>query len=425
MRLGINLVAIRNVAVGLSLTLLATVLFLPSKAATTKTTDFEAELNQTGKDIAELKDGATTGLLDVEKATRFVYRLYHKASLTANANDFQTAESAIKSAIQTIGPSKDLCLLKANLDFKFHRLAETKSDLEMVADLANRPEGQEMQADLDLQEGRYQAARKGYKDVIQKDPTWGDFARLAYLESKIGDATLADQLYAEAEDEITAKEMRSYAWVELQRGLLDLTHGRYQSSLTHYKRANSAYSGYWLVDEHIAELLGAQGNFNEAAALYQQVIARAPRPEVEQALGDLYLFMGKPDLAKAWHAKALAGYLESTQRGEVQYFHHLAGFYADAQENGPEAVKWAYKDLALRQNFGSYDALAWALYRTGLFSEALEAMRAGLSSGVQDAHIFFHAGMIYTSAGRASEGREFLVKAGQINPHYTAFHVHR
>ena len=174
------------------------------------------------------------------------------------------------------------------------------------------------------------------------------------------------------------------------------------------------------MDEHIAELLGAQGNFNEAAALYQQVIARAPRPEVEQALGDLYLFMGKPDLAKAWHAKALAGYLESTRRGEVQYFHHLAGFYADAQENGPEAVKWAYKDLALRQNFGSYDALAWALYRTGLFSEALEAMRAGLSSGVQDAHIFFHAGMIYTSAGRASEGREFLVKAGQID--LTALH---
>ena len=60
-----------------------------------------------------------------------------------------------------------------------------------------------MQADLDLQEGRYQAARKGYLEfVIQKDPTWGDFARLAYLESKIGDATLADQLYAEAEDEI-------------------------------------------------------------------------------------------------------------------------------------------------------------------------------------------------------------------------------
>ena len=387
-----------------------------------KITNFEAEENQIDNDISALRNADP---LDGEKTTRLVYRLYHKASLTAKTGDFQTAESAIKRAIERIGSSPDLCLLKANFDFRFHRLVETKTDLGMVAELENQPAGETMQADLDLQEGRYEAARKGYETVIQNGPTWDVLARLAYLESKIGDTTRADQLYAQAEDEITAKEMRAYAWVELQRGLLDLSHGHFEEALDHYKQADNAYSGYWLVDEYRAELLGARGEFDKAVALYKKVIARSPRPEAEQALGDLYLFFGKLEMAKQWHQKALAGYLESVQRGEVQYFHHLAGFYADSQEDGPEALKWAYRDLAIRKNFASYEAVAWALYRSGSFDQALEAMETALSCGVKDAHIFFHAAMIYTSAGQTTQGQEFLAKAAQTNLHYNTFHVHR
>ena len=111
----------------------------------------------------------------------------------------------------------------------------------------------------------------------------------------MGDLDDADRLYAQAGEEITAKEMRSFAWVELQRGLLALGRGRTGDAGAHYERANRAYSGYWLVNEYNAELLGASGRFDEAVALYEKVLARAPRPEIQQALGDLYVFMGKPD----------------------------------------------------------------------------------------------------------------------------------
>jgi tetratricopeptide (TPR) repeat protein len=219
--------------------------------------------------------------------------------------------------------------------------------------------------------------------------------------------------------------MRSYAWVELQRGLLDLNHGRHDQALAHYKRANKAYSGYWLVEDHIAELLGAQRKFDEAVSLYKKVIARAPRPELQQALGDLYAFMGKPDEAKPWHEQALAAYLASAERGEVHYFHHLAQFYADVREDGPEAVKWAHKDLQLRQNVATHDTLAWALHRNGQFLEALGEMNKALLPGVKDAHLFFHAAMIHLAAGRAEEGKQFLKKAAEINLRYESFHVHR
>jgi tetratricopeptide (TPR) repeat protein len=135
--------------------------------------------------------------------------------------------------------------------------------------------------------------------------------------------------------------------------------------------------------------------------------------------------MGKPDQAKRWHDKALAGYLDSAARGEVNYYHHLAGFYADARGDGAEAVRWAEKDLALRPNFATQDALAWALYRAGRFVPALGEMTKALSSGVKDAHLFFHAAMIHLAAGKTDEGKQFLKKAGEINPGYENFHAHR
>jgi tetratricopeptide (TPR) repeat protein len=207
--------------------------------------------------------------------------------------------------------------------------------------------------------------------------------------------------------------------------VLKLRQGRYEDALAHYDRADRAYSGYWLVDDHKAELLGAQGKFEEAARLYEQVIARAPRPEFQQALGELYEVLGQFDRAEEWYQKALAGYLESAQRGDVHFYHHLADFYADVREDGAEAVKWARKDIALRRNFSTLAALAWALYRAGDFAAAFETMNQALASGAADAHLFFQAATIFQSAGGNGKGERYLQMAHEINPHYRSFHVHR
>ena len=393
---------------------------------TDKRTDFETELQRIDKDISELKDSVLTVPIDTEKATRFVYRFYQRASLTGSFAELEAAATAVNDAIrQGIGPAADLYLLKANLDFKFHRLADVRRDLEMGPGLADSFPGRALEADLHFQEGRYEDARKGYESIILDDRTWDNLARLAYLKAKMGDVAGAEQLYDEAEDEITAKEMRSYAWVELQRGVLDLTHGRYENAWAHYNQADRAYSGYWLVDEHIAELLGAQGKFAEAAALYEKLIARVPRPEFQQALGELYTLMGEPEQARRSHEEALAAYLQSAQSGGVHYYHHLADFYADVREDGAEAVKWARKDIELRANFSTQAALAWALYRDRRFAEALDSINRALSSGVRDARLFFQAAMIHRSAGGNGESNSYLRMAAEINPHYSNFHVHR
>jgi tetratricopeptide (TPR) repeat protein len=392
-----------------------------------KPTDFEIELERINKDLSELKDGTlnNAAATDGEKATAFAYRLYQRATLTGNLNGLADAESAIESAIRQLSNPVDLYFLKANLDFTLHRVADARRDLLMMPGLCDSLQGRALLADIDFQEGRYEEARKGYEAILRDDRTWDNLARLAYFKTKMGDTAGAEQLYIEAVDEITAKQMRSYAWVELQRGLLDLTHGHYEGAQVHYERAGRAYTGYWLVDEHMAELLGALGRFDEAVALYEKVIARVPRPEFQQALGELYVFMGRPAQAEAWFEGALAAYLESAARGDVHYYHHLADFYADVREDGQEALKWAQKDASLRNNFSTQAALAWALYRNGQLDEAVEQMNQALSSGVHDAHLFYQAAIIQQSAGESGAGDKYLHMAAEINPHHRNFHVHR
>jgi tetratricopeptide (TPR) repeat protein len=387
-------------------------------------TDFDLELRQIDEDISGLHRGTCAGSsTDDERVTRFAYRLYQRASLTGSFAELESAAAAIDGALEQVRHGSDLYLLKANVDFKFHRLADVKDDLAACATLRESTQGRALQADLDSQVGRYDAARTGYEHVIQDDPTWDNLARLAHLKAQMGDVEGADRLYGEAEDELTAKQMRHYAWLELQRGRLDLSRGRFDDARGHYQRGGRAYSGYWLVDQHMAELLGARGEFDEAVALYERLVALVPRAEFQQALGELYELTHRPAQAESWLDKACAAYLESAARGEVHYYHHLADFYADVRQDGAEAVRWARKDVELRDNFSTRAALAWSLYRARQFAEARDAIDHALASGAQNAQLFYQAGTIYRAAGENGRSDEYLRMASKLNPQQQSFHT--
>jgi tetratricopeptide (TPR) repeat protein len=387
--------------------------------------DYEFDLEKIDRHVSELDRRQVNKLFDREETTRLAFYRYQRACLSGRLTDFEAAEATIDAAIEKLGLTADLCFLKASYDFKFHRLAETRRHLEAVPGLSESPLAKSVLADLAFQEGSYEDARRAYEALIEENRTWDNLARLAHFTAKMEDADGADRLYAEAEDELTAKEMRSFAWVELQRGLLDIQRGRYADAMAHYTRAQRAYSGYWLVDEHLAELLAAQGELDRAASLYERVIERVPRPEFHQALGELYAFMGELEKAQPHEEQALTAYLESTRAGDVHYYHHLVDFYADVREDGAEAVKWARRDLELRRNFSTQGALAWALYRNGQFDEAARTITESLSSGAIDAHLFHRAAEIHRAAGSTLEAERYHQLAAGLNPHHQNFHVHR
>lgn len=391
-----------------------------------ETTDYRQELAKIDSTTFSIeRKRLNQPLNDPKNLFQNAYHHFLRSTLTATPLDRQKAEMAFDQAIVGLPLSPELYLLHAAFNLKWHRLQAARTDLKKLSFMAEDPKVQVLMADVAVQEGNYQTAETSYQNIIAKNRVWDNLARLAYLRAKSGDFDGADRLYQEAEQELSAKDMRAYAWLELQRGYLAMSRGQYQAAWHYYQRADQAYSGYWLTKDYMAEWLGAQRNFDAAIALYQKIILCAPLPELYHALGDLYLFMGKPELARPWHDKALAIYRDSVQRGEVHYYHHLASFYADARLDGAQALKWARKDIQLRPNITTRDALAWALFRDGQYAAALNEMKKALAGNWQDAHLFYHAAMIHFAAGSTEQGKGYLQKAVTINPHYNSFHVHR
>jgi tetratricopeptide (TPR) repeat protein len=385
---------------------------------------YALEMARAQKDVAALETIALRDHRDAEKHLRLAYRRFHLASLTNHAEHFAALERLINDLVRNFGPKEDICLLKANVDGRFHRLDGVKEALRMSPQLARRTAGRAILADVDFQEGRYQDARAALVTLIEQDRTWDNLARLAYWHSKLGDCGESDKLYEAAEHELTAKEMRSFAWLELQRGELALSRGMLENAKTHAARAAASFPGHWKNDEFEAKVLAAEGKLKEATVLLHTVADNQPKPELHQAIGELLAAQGRVDDARPWFESALASYLSSVNKGEVHYFHHLADFYADSGAQPREAVKWARKDVGLRENFSTQSVLAWALLRNGEIPEGLEWIQRALSSNAQDSGLFATAAELYGAAGDPVQQSQYQRTAQQINPLSQAIHLH-
>jgi len=385
---------------------------------------YAAEVAKAQLDIERLETIVRRNTRDVEKRVRLAYRQFHLASLTHQQRHFAAAEQSIADALRDFGPKEDLCLLKANIDGRFHRLEQVKEDLRSCPSLGRRSAGRAVQADIDFQEGRYDSARSTLEQMIAEDRTWDNLARLAHWTWKFGDRVLADRLYAEAEDELTAKELRSFAWLELQRGELALSQGLFSQAHAHAERAAASFTGHWKNREFAAKVLAARGELEPAAGELMAVADSVSRPELHQAIGELLLALGRAAEAQHWLESALREYLASARRGETHYFHHLSDFYADAGAQPAEAVKWASRDVALRENFTTQSALAWALLRNGDINDGLRWINRALSSGVQDATVFSTAAALYGLSGDAALEQRFQNAATLICPQGRTVHLH-
>lgn len=387
-------------------------------------TGYEAELQRIEAAIVSLGESSLTPPIDAARMTEYVYRLYQRASLAGDFAQMRVVEDAIDRALSLLNYPGDLYLLKANIAFKLHRLADAETALSAIPNVRDSHEGKLLLADLGFQRGRYREAEAQYCAALETERSWAALARLAHFRGKMGDAAGADRLYREAEDELTAKEMRSYAWIEVQRGFLAFTQGNYREARARYECAETGYPGNWLVQEYLAELLGAEGRHPEAIKILEGISCLDGRPDLQQAIAELWDISGRIDRAACWQQKALAGYLQSAERGEVHFLHHLADYAADVARDGVQAVAWARADLQLRENFSTQSALAWAHYRNRQFDEARLWIDRALASRAVEAHLFLRAARIYAASGDPERGQSCMERAQHLNPCVENFHIH-
>ena len=318
----------------------------------------------------------------------------------------------------------------ARVQLAQHRFAEAAESAKKLALLTPQKTASQMiLGDALLEFGETEQARRAYEKLGQNDPGSVDTgARLARLSQVAGDFKAArEHLLAAlaAARQLVPESPETIAWCEVRLGELAFAVGDWDEAGKQYQAALVTFPDYYAALDHLAELHGARGEFDRARELYEALVKRLPRPEFFQALGDLLVFAGNPDEAKPWHDRALAGFLGSVEAGEVHYLHHLAGFFADVREDAAAAVKYAQQDLALRHTSAAHEMLGWALFRGGDHKAARAAMEEALGTGGRSAHLFHHAGMVFSAAGQFERGQKLMREALALNPRYHAFHVHR
>jgi tetratricopeptide (TPR) repeat protein len=283
-----------------------------------------------------------------DAAARRAHLRLRQARLSGVVDQLRSAGTAVGTALQRYPDWPDLFYLRASADIDLHRPGAALAHLDGAPGLAESPAGLELRGAALGQLGRHSEAGDCFRRALAADPSWQGLAGLAQVRAAEGEPDAADALYAQAEDELTAKEMSAFAWVRAARGALAASSGDHETAWARYRSAAAAFSGYWLVESHIAGLLRRENRLEEAAAAYSAVHTRTERPELARALGDVHRLRGDDRESARWYAVALAGYQDSAARGEALYLHHLAAFCADVAGQPEEAARWAARDAQAR-----------------------------------------------------------------------------
>jgi tetratricopeptide (TPR) repeat protein len=356
-----------------------------------------------------------------------------KARETGDITYFELAESALEHSLKlesTHDEAAPAYVQMASVHLAEHRFQEAADDAAKAmslipGDLSALPYA----GDAQMEMGNYPQSRKFY-DLLANAPDDGKphpamaflaashTAGLDWIEGKTDRAgeglqnavKMARTLHLPAENLAWTEFMLGEQYFQL--GKLDAAEREEMASLVAYPRYHRALAA-------MGRIRAAQGRLKESITFYTQAVAIIPLPIYVAALGDVYAASGNP--VEAERQYKLVEYIGKLSAINRQVFNReLALFYADHDRKLPEALGLAQKELEVRHDVYSSDALAWALLKNGQTTRAQEAIEAALRMGTVDALLEYHAGMIYQAAGDHARAVAHLERALAINPH---FHV--
>jgi len=347
--------------------------------------------------------------------------LLERASLTNQLEDFERLEELLDEAFLIAPEGSGPLLLAARFNFSIHRLEAAEEYLEKIDGYAvpRRDEmlaAQVIRAEIAFQRGEYEAALEGLTAVAAVMPAVTT-AELALYHAKTGEPEKAEELLAEALASTLRKDPRRRAWLRLQLGLIALDRGANLPALEQLEAADAELPGWWLVQEHIAEVHERLGDHEKALEIYAGLVETTGLPQHLDALASAYQHAGEQ--AKAKELSERAGVLWEEQIGrlpEAAMGHGLQHYL----QFGPteRAVELAEKNYAVRPGGEAQVLLARAYLKAGRAAEALEVAKKTLETPYRTAGVHDVAAKAYEAVGDAAAAAEQSALRDAINPSY-------
>ena len=292
-----------------------------------------------------------------------------RARLTGNYDDYAAAEELLAQAFRIAPPGAGPYLERASLNFTLHRFLEIEADLAamaraVVVDNPTRAALCGLRADVALQRGQIEASRRGFETALELQPSPTGWSRLAQWYWTTGDHAAAAVAFRQAAAMNHDPRGSQKAWTHVQLGIMELEVGNLAGALAHYRDADAVFPGWWLVEEHIAEVLALQGQKDVAMRMYRDLVRRTQNPEFMDALARLDRAAGKGREAERLQLTARSIYERRLARFPEATWGHALRHYL---EFGPYdvAVDLAEKNWNLRPNREARELLERAYEKTG------------------------------------------------------------
>jgi tetratricopeptide (TPR) repeat protein len=265
-----------------------------------------------------------------------------------------------------------------------------------------------------MEMGRYPDAGDAYSRMAALGGNLFSYNRLAYYQFVTGhpDQALA---WMNLAVEAGSAFPENVAWCLSEMGDMLFKTGRITDAEYAFRLALRTFSGYHRAEAGLGRVLAAEGKLIDAIAHLKSAQGVVPLPEYAGLLEILYERIGDNTSAARQRGLIEATDKLMTANGEKAN-RNLALLYADAGRNLARALELARAEFEVRNDVYSYDALSWALYKTGDLAGAAAASKKALALGTPEPSFYFHAGLIEMASGDRDAAREHLAKAIALNP---------
>jgi tetratricopeptide (TPR) repeat protein len=290
-----------------------------------------------------------------------------------------------------------------------HRFAEAASLMRKVVQVApEHPVPWGTLSDALLELGRTGEAIDAAQHMMDLKPNLPSYSRAAHLQWLRGDiAGAKESLRSGIDAGGGSLDREPRAWVIVQAAMVFWNEGDAEGALAGFEQALNELPGFPPALVGKGRVLIGKGDGKAAEPLLAQAYQANPLIETGWLLGDARELAGD-----AAGAQWIWSEIEKKGTADPRT---LALFLATKKVHVDRAVELALEERKTRDDQYTEDTVAWALYRKGNLTEALQAANKATQLGTRDARLWYHAGAIRLANGDAS-GKQWIEKALALNP---------
>lgn len=346
--------------------------------------------------------------------------LQERALLSGNVDNLGEATRFLESAFQVAPKGSGPAITAAKVSLSLHKIADAQRYLELsknwkILPVRNRAANFQIAGTIALLEGDYASALANFRDCELTIPGTC-LAELANYHLNTGGFSEAEAIYQKQLAMAESRQFQQRAWLNLQLAIVMMKRGQNELAMGYLLQADKALPGWWLVQEHMAEVSALLGKTDDAIAIYKKVIADTNLPQYMDALAAIYAERGKAKEAEELSVRARKIWLEKLDAYPEALSGHALEHFLSNTSDGKLALELAEKNHKNRPWGESKLMLAEANLLNGNRAQAIVSLEQILATPYRSAEVYEVAARAYAESGEPAKAEEFRTLCKQINP---------